>query len=161
MYYHHRYTPNQLVFGTNPNLPNLLTEGLPAMEGKTHSEILAQHINSLQAARKVFTANETSERVRIAQKKKIKTNNEVYYTGDKVYCKHTLENTWRGPGRVQYQDGKVVFIRSGARMISTSVNRIVRVGEEFRRKDEIGGGLGYRLDGQEGSQGSSQHMNRE
>ena len=51
MYDHHGYTPNQLVYGTNSTLTNVLLEGLPAMEGKTYSEVLAMHINSLPAAR--------------------------------------------------------------------------------------------------------------
>ena len=48
-----------------------------------------------------------------------------------------------------HQDGKQVFIRSGGRIISTSVNRIVRVGEEFGKEEEVGGGLGERLDRQQ------------
>ena len=149
MYDHHGFTPNQLVYGTNPTLPNVLTEGLPGMEGKTSSEVLAMHINSLQAARQAFTSSEASEKVRLALKKKIRTNNELYYPEDRVYWKHSHENRWRGPGKVLIQDGKQIFIRSGARIISTSVNRIVRVGEEFGTKMEVGGGLGERLDRQE------------
>ena len=37
------YSPHQLVFGFNPNLPNIMTNGLPAWEGKTQSEIFAMH----------------------------------------------------------------------------------------------------------------------
>ena len=137
----HGCTPNQQVYGINPTLPNVLTEGLQAMEGKTYYKVLAMHINSLQ----VFTANLASERVRLDLKKKIRTNNEIYHPEGRVFWKHFHEDRWRGPGKVLYQDGKVVFIRSGARIISTSVNRILRVGEESRRIEEVGGGLGERL----------------
>ena len=78
--------------------------------------------------RQTFTSSEASERVRLALKKKIRTN-EMYYSEDRVYWKHSHENGWRGP--VLNQDGKQVFIRSGGRIISTSVNRIAIVGEEF------------------------------
>jgi hypothetical protein len=122
------------------------------MEGKTFSEVLAMHINSLQAARQAFTSSEVSEKVRLALKKKIRTNNELYYSEDRVYWTHSHENKWRGPGKVLHQDGKQVFIRSGGRIISTSVNRIVRVGEEFGKEEEFGGGLGERLDRQEAAQ---------
>ena len=47
------FSPNQLVFGTNPNLPNIMTEGLPALEGKTSSEVFADHMNALHASRNV------------------------------------------------------------------------------------------------------------
>ena len=110
MYDHHGFTPIQLVYGTNPTLPNVLTEGLPAMEGKNYSEVLAMHINSLQAARQVFTSSEASEKVRLALKKKIRTNNELYYPEDRVYWRHSHENKSRGPGKVLHQDGKKVFI---------------------------------------------------
>ena len=63
------YSSNQLVFGTNPNL----SDGLPAMEGKTSSEVT--HLNALHAARKAFIESESSERIRKALKKKICTNN--------------------------------------------------------------------------------------
>ena len=38
----HGYSPNQLVFGYNPNFPSVLTNKLPAMESesKTSSEIV-------------------------------------------------------------------------------------------------------------------------
>ena len=46
------YSSNQLVYGTNPNLPNIMTNGLPALEGRTSSEVLAMHLNALQADQK-------------------------------------------------------------------------------------------------------------
>lgn len=76
MYDHYGFRPNQLVLGMNPRLPNVLTEGSPEMEGRKHSEILAQHMNALQAARRAFTAKETSEKVRLALKK----NSGLRYT---------------------------------------------------------------------------------
>ena len=36
----------QLVYGTNPNLPNIMTHGLPDMEGKTSTEVFAMHLNA-------------------------------------------------------------------------------------------------------------------
>ena len=30
----HGISPNQLVFGLNPDFPSLLTDGLPVLEGK-------------------------------------------------------------------------------------------------------------------------------
>ena len=34
----------QLVLGQNPNLPNIMTDGLPALHGTTSSEILEKHL---------------------------------------------------------------------------------------------------------------------
>ena len=37
------FNPNQLVFGSNLNLPNNVDSKLPAHEGKTSSEIVAEN----------------------------------------------------------------------------------------------------------------------
>ena len=57
----HGYSPNQLVFGYNPNFPSVLTNKLPAMESKTSSEIVLEHLTALHCARKAFVGSEASE----------------------------------------------------------------------------------------------------
>ena len=52
------YSPNQLVFGKNPNLPSVLTAKPPALRSCTHSQLLAEHLNALHAARTTFIASE-------------------------------------------------------------------------------------------------------
>ena len=37
------FSSHQLVFGENPNLPNLMNDNLPALEGTTSSEVFARH----------------------------------------------------------------------------------------------------------------------
>jgi transposase InsO family protein len=44
----------QLVFGKNPRLPDVFNASLPELEGKTQSEVIAMHLNTLQNARKAF-----------------------------------------------------------------------------------------------------------
>ena len=130
------YSSNQLVFGTNPSLPNIMTNGLPALEGKTHSEIFAQHINALQAARKAFTESENSDRVRKALLRKVCTNNTVYEHGDCVWYKREKDDKWKGPAKVIFQDGKVVWVRHGSAAVRVSVNRLIKQGMELARQDE-------------------------
>ena len=36
----HGYSPNQLVFGRNPNLPSVINDKPTALEGTTSSEVL-------------------------------------------------------------------------------------------------------------------------
>ena len=130
------YSSNQLVFGCNPNLPNIMNGGLPALEGKTFSETLADHLNVLQASRKAFIETENSERIRKALRKKICTNNAIYENGDIVWYKR--KNGWRGPGKVVFQDGKVIFVRHGSVLIRVSPNRIIKKGEEFNHQESEG-----------------------
>lgn len=63
--------PYQLVFGMNPNLPNIMHETPPALEGTTSSDVLAKHLNALHEARKGFIQSEAPERIRCAQSSKI------------------------------------------------------------------------------------------
>ena len=57
------YSPNQLVFGRNLNLPSVLTAVLPALRGATCSELIANHLNVLHSARKAFIQSESDEKL--------------------------------------------------------------------------------------------------
>ena len=48
----HGFSSYQIVFGQNPNLPNIMTAHPPAFVGSTISELLAKHLKTLHAARK-------------------------------------------------------------------------------------------------------------
>ena len=49
---------HQLVFGTNPNLPEIMTDKLPTHDGTTTSETFAKHLNTMHASRKAFIDTE-------------------------------------------------------------------------------------------------------
>ena len=55
------YSSHQLVFGENPNLPNIMNNNLPALQGTTSSEVFAKHLNALHAARKTFIQTEADQ----------------------------------------------------------------------------------------------------
>ena len=81
---HHGFSSHQLVFGTNPNLPNLLTANPPALGGETMSKIFAEHLNTLHSAREAFIKSEADERLRRALRKKITSIEQNYGKGDTV-----------------------------------------------------------------------------
>ena len=60
------FSPYQLVFGMNPNVPGVTSSNLPALEGKSPSETVVTHLNSLQKAREAYIKAESSERLRRA-----------------------------------------------------------------------------------------------
>ena len=130
------YSPNQLVFGQNPKLPNILSDGPPSWEDSTTSEMIAKHLNTLHSARKAFIQSECSARLKTALKSKIRTNNEVYNYGDVVYYRRMKDNKWHGPARVIFQDGKIIFVRHGATYIRVSANRLVKAGQELAKQVE-------------------------
>ena len=124
----HGFSSYQLVFGQNPNLPNIMTDKPPALEGTSTSEMLVQHLNSLHAARKAFTASEADERIRRALRGKVRAAEHTYKSGDSVYYKRDANNRWLGPGKVVFQDGKVVFVRHGSTFVRVSPNRLSPAG---------------------------------
>ena len=130
------FSPNQLVFGTNPNLPNILTDGLPALDGKTSSEVFAHHMNALHASRKAFIESESSDRIRRALRKNVSTVNRVWRHGDTVWYKRERDARWKGPAKVIFQDGKVIWVRHGSTAVRVSANRLIKQGEEYVREKQ-------------------------
>ena len=125
------YSPHQLVYGCNPNLPNIMTNGLPAWEGKTQSEIFAMHLNALHASRRAFIQTENCHKIKKALMSRVSTNNTIFTNGDRVWYKRERDGKWRGPAKVIFQDGKIIWVRHGSSAVRVSVNRIVKQGVEL------------------------------
>ena len=88
------YSPNQLVFGKN------LQCSLP-LEGQTSSEIIANRLNAMDAARAAFIKSEGCEKIRIAFRAKTRTATFLIYAPeDRVYFEHVRRKGTR------YCDGK-------------------------------------------------------
>ena len=110
----HGYSPNQLVFGKNPNLPSLLNDKLPALEGVSTSEIVANNLNAMHAARKSFIESEASEKLRRALRHQVRTSlADSYKNGDLVLYKRNESDRWRGPGTVIGWEHKQVLVKHG------------------------------------------------
>lgn len=119
------FSPYQLVFGRNPNLPSVLTDKLPALEGVTGSDLIAKHLNAIHKAREEFIKLEASEKLRRAMKAQTRTHNDTrYLPGDEVFFKREDDNRWKGPGRVIGQDGSKVLIKTPDSLISVHTCRV-------------------------------------
>ena len=130
------YSSHQLVFGENPNLPNIMNNKLPALQGTTRSEVFADHLNALHAARKAFIQTEADERIRRALRNKVRASEQVFENGDRVFYKREEKERWLGPGKVVFQDGKVVFVRHGGVFVRVSPNRLQKVNSYLTDEDE-------------------------
>ena len=131
------YSSYQLVLGRNPSFPNITSATPPALEGVTHSESLAKHLNTLHATRKAFIESETCERIRRALRSKIRASEQSYKHGDRVYYKRDGQDKWIGPGKVVFQDSKVVFVRHGGVFVRVSPNRLIKAGQEFVGENDV------------------------
>ena len=121
------FSSHQLVFGQNPNLPGIMTDRLPALEGKTSSEVFAKHLNALHEARRAYIQTESNERVRRALRTKVRAAEQTFEKGDPVFYKREGKEKWLGPAHVLFQDGKVVFVRHGGIIIRVSPNRLTKI----------------------------------
>ena len=83
------YSPYQLVFGKNPNVPSILTDKTPALEGVTSSQVIADHLNAITAARKAYVEAEASGKIKKALLRK-KGKKYIF-----IY-----DDTWKGPATV-------------------------------------------------------------
>ena len=120
----HGYSPFQSVFGRNPNLPSVLIDQPPALEGSTMSEHVRKHINALHASKEAFVKAECSERIRRALRKQIHSSSREFSPGDKKYYKRPDSQKWKGPGTVIGQDGPVVFVRHGGTLVRVQKCRL-------------------------------------
>ena len=64
-----------------------MSDKLPALEGTTSSEIIAQHLNTLHEVRRAYIQTEANERIRRALRAKVRAAEQIYKNGDTVFYK--------------------------------------------------------------------------
>ena len=101
------FSPNHLVFGHNPGLPNVYTYDPPALEITQVLDIIRENLNALHVARRNFLKTETSERLSRALRHNIRSSdlNDIQ-NGDEVFYKRAGRNDWHVPEIVIGRDGK-------------------------------------------------------
>ena len=130
------FSSHQLVFGKNPNLPGIMSDKLPALEGTTSSEIFTQHLNALNEARRAYIQTEANERIRRVLRTKVRTAEQIYQNGNTVFYKREGKERWLGPASVVFQDGKVVSVRHEGIFVRVSPNRLSKV-QDMKSKNKI------------------------
>ena len=75
----------QLVFGKNPPLPSILNDTLPALEGVSTCQSVAELIQALHSGRKAFAEVQCDEQIRRALRHKVRSVEKRYEQGSKVY----------------------------------------------------------------------------
>ena len=119
------YSPNQLLYGHNPNYPSTLTNELPALETESNSETILNNIKAMTSAREAFIKAESCEKLKRATKHKIRTSTSLdYQIGEEVFYKRNDIDMWLGPGKIIGIDGKNILIRHQANVLSVSPCRV-------------------------------------
>lgn len=132
----HGFSPNQLVFGRNPNLPSFLNDKLPALEGVSTSEIVASNLNAMHAARKQFIMCESSEKLRRALRHQVRTSTTQSYKNGDVFYKRNFCDRWLGPGTVIGWEHKQVLVKHGGTYVRVHPCRLVSHPETYQSSSE-------------------------
>ena len=121
----HGFSPNQLVFGRNPNLTSFLIDKLSALEGVSTSEVVASNLNTMHIARKQFIMCESLEKLRRALRHQVRTSiTQLNKNGD-VFYKRNFCDRWVGPGTVIEWEHKQVLVKHGSTYIRVHTCRLV------------------------------------
>ena len=131
------FSPYQLVFASNPQLPSVTRCGPPGYEVATRSEVFAKNFNALHRAREAFIEAESSEVLKKALKSRVHARGENIVVGDYIYYHKGYDKSWQGPEKVIGMNGKKLFIDKGTQMATVNRDNSVKVGEEFWSVDQI------------------------
>jgi len=124
---HSGFSPNQLVFGQNPALPNVFSDKPPALEEHSSSDIVRINLTAMHAARQEFVKFESNEKLRRALRHNIRaTDSTTIENGEEVFYKRNDSPEWRGPGVVIGRDGKQFLVKHGGTYVRVHECRISR-----------------------------------
>ena len=112
------------------NLPNLMTDKLPALERVTTSQSVAAHINAMHGARKEFMVAQCDKKIRRVLRHKVRAVERSYKAGEEVYYKGDSDRgVWRGPATVIGTRGTVAFLVHQGELGRVAACRLVHTGE--------------------------------
>ena len=140
------FSPNQLVFGRNPNFPSCITNKPPAMEESSTSDIIRCTLSALHKARQSFIQKESCEKLRRSLLYNIRPSGEKVDNGDLVFYRRSGDDKWRGPGTVIGQENKQILVKHGGvyyrchscHVMKDSSKHIVMESEDDNVQDSFG-----------------------
>ena len=122
------FSPNQLVFGSNPSTPGLLDDKLKlsTLNTETSSKLIADNINARSTAKQKYLQLENDSCIKKALTQRVfEGRNKTYTTGDCVYFKKEKSKVWHGPAFVVGQIGNVVIVKHGGLLYRVHPCKIV------------------------------------
>ena len=134
-----RFSSFQLVLGQNPNLSNIMTDGLPALHGTTFRENFGKAFKCFAYSPESINKCEADERFTRPLCHQVRAVEDVFQSGELVYYVKDGSSKWLGPGKVIFQYGRLVFVQYGRVYVGVSTNRLIKCGKKFKRN---GGGDG-------------------
>ena len=122
------FSPNVLVFGRNPNLPNILINKPPANNPISISKYLCESLNAMQAAREAFIQQESSEKLKRAILRKTRGySDQTFQIGDMVYFRRDDNVYWHGPAKIIGHDNKTFLLKVNGLYVRVHACRLQHV----------------------------------
>ena len=91
------FSPNQLVFGYNSVVLDVISASPSTLQKRTNAEMVAASINAMHSARREFVKNESNEKIRRALLNQVRPNKEDNANGDMCILRESI----RGAGKEQ------------------------------------------------------------
>ena len=115
-YYNYEgFSPNQLVFGKNPAMPDIFNSKLPGLNRSTSSEIVRRNLEAKKKANEEFIRFSDAERLKKAVLSNVReTTIDNIAIGDDVYYKRNASDGWHGPAKVILIEKKIATVRHGS-----------------------------------------------
>ena len=123
------FSPAQILAGKQPRMPGATNDNGPAQdEVETTSKTVFDHIQRMQNAKEAFIKVDVGKKLKKAME--VRESPLVHYPiGSMVHYKFGNDTRWHGPARVVGQENKVILIRHGGHIISTSQSRVYQAPE--------------------------------
>ena len=122
------YSPNQLVFGFNPSMPNIYNSKPPGLKKVSTSEMIAKMTEAKRVAMEAFVKFDSCEKLKRALSSNVRrTVIDDLKVGDEVYYKRDRSEEWYGPAKVILVEGKVITVRHGGVTIKVNTVSLVKI----------------------------------
>ena len=109
------YSPHQLVFGRNPEIPILTGYMSPSMTEEILEETLREILEYAHKAREIYIQQEADRKIKRALRHEIRKQVQEINIREKLYYKKDVEDKWRGPLKVMGKEAKTVVVKQGTR----------------------------------------------
>ena len=125
------FSPNQLVFGKNIDLPLAHTNKLPALTATSINSYMRNTLNALHVARKSFIQQEASDKLKRALSRQTREyTSYAFNNGDDVYYLRNNSKEWHGPAKVLGRDGQQYLLKHGGVYIRVHPCRLQACGND-------------------------------
>ena len=130
------FSPNQPVFGKNPNFPSNLINKLPALETLCQSGVVRQNLSAIHSTYiEAYIEDESSEKISQALKHQTRSSTpHIFQNGDSVYYKRDSSKQRKGPGTVIGIENQTIIIKHGSVYVRFHPCRVMHENSEFKTK---------------------------